>query len=186
MPRLLSVLLLSVALTITAATATAGELAGVTMPDTSTVGGAAVSLNGLGLRKVLFIKVYVIGLYTEKPARTEAEALNAGAWKADLHFLRGLEPQKITDGIQDGFERNSAAQIGALQARLDTFKTFFTKVVEGDVAQLAWEPGKGTVVRVNGSEKGVVPGKDFADALLKVWLGGDPVQEDIKAGMLGG
>ena len=58
--------------------------------------------------------------------------------------------------------------------------------MDGDVAQLAWEPGKGTVVRVNGKELGVVPDKDFADALLKVWLGGDPVQEDIKAGMLGG
>lgn len=186
MHRLLTALALGLALTITAAPAHAGELAGVTMDDTSTVGGHAVSLNGLGLRKVLFIKVYVIGLYTEKAAKTEAAALASGAWKVDLHFLRGLEPQKITDGIQDGFERNSAPQIGALQGRLDTFKALFTKVVEGDVAQLAWEPGKGTVVRVNGSEKGVVAGKDFADALLKVWLGGDPVQDDMKEGMLGG
>ena len=32
---------------------------------------------------------------------------------------------------------------------------------------------------------GTIEGKDFADALLKVWLGADPVQSDIKDGMLG-
>ncbi len=185
MHRLLPALLLGFALSVVAPQAHGAELAGVSMDDTSTVAGKAVTLNGLGLRKVLFIKVYVIGFYSEKPAGTEAAALASGAWKVDLHFLRGLEPQKITDGIQDGFERNSASQIGALQGRLDTFKAFFTKVAKGDVAELAWEPGRGTVARVNGKELGVVPDKDFADALLKVWLGGDPVQEDIKAGMLG-
>jgi hypothetical protein len=30
-----------------------------------------------------------------------------------------------------------------------------------------------------------VEGKDFADALFSVWLGKDPADDDLKAGMLG-
>lgn len=182
--RLLTALLLGLALTLTAASADAAEHFGVTLTDTTTVGGKTAKLNGAGLRKVLFIKVYVIGLYTQSAVTSEAAALSAGPWSVKLHFLRGLEPQKITDGIQDGFERNSAANIGALQARLDTFKTFFVKAATGDICELAWDGSK-TIVTVNGAVKGNVEGKDFADALLKVWLGGDPVQQDIKDGMLG-
>ena len=187
MTRLLTALLVSLSLLVAVPAAShAAERNGITLKDSDTVAGKAVQLNGTGLRAVLFIKVYVLGFYTEKKAKTTDEALAAGAWKVQLHFMRGLEPEKITDGIQDGFTKNSAAQIGALQARLDTFKTFFPKVAKGDVVELAWEPGKGTVARVNGAEKGSIEGKDFADALLKVWLGNDPVQDDIKEGMLGG
>jgi hypothetical protein len=164
----------------------AAEHYGVTLSDDASVAGKAVKLNGVGLRSVLFIKVYVLGFWTETPATTTEAALASGAWKVQLHMLRGLEPEKITDGIQEGFSKNSAAQIGALQERLDTFKTFFSKVGKGDVIELSWEPGKGTVARLNGAEKGSISGKDFADALLKVWIGADPVQDDIKAGMLGG
>ena len=183
--RSLSAVLLSLSL-LAAAPASAREHVGVTLSDTATVADKAVQLNGVGLRSVLFIKVYVLGFWTESKVTTTAAALAGGAWKVQLHLLRGLEPEKITDGIQTGFERNSAAQVGALQARLDTFKTFFAAVNKGDVIELAWEPGRGTVTRLNGKERGVIDGKDFADALLKVWLGDDPVQEDMKAGMLGG
>jgi hypothetical protein len=39
---------------------------------------------------------------------------------------------------------------------------------------------------VNGAEKGVLELKDFADALFAVWLGANPVQEDLKKKLLGG
>ncbi len=177
---------LFVALSLVASPALAANHHGVDLADTATVAGKSVTLNGAGLRSVLFIKVYVIGFWTEKKVTTTNDAIASGAWKVQLHFLRGLEAEKITDGIQDGFAKNSSAQLSALQPKLDTFKGYFPKVAKGDVVELAWQPGKGTVTRVNGAEKGVIEGKDFADALLKVWLGGDPVQQDIKDGMLGG
>jgi len=46
-------------------------------------------------------------------------------------------------------------------------------------------PGKGTVVTAKGTEKGTIEGKDFADALFAVWLGPNPVQEDLKKALLG-
>ncbi|MDQ5917154.1 MAG: hypothetical protein QG660_263, partial [Pseudomonadota bacterium] len=49
-----------------------------------------------------------------------------------------------------------------------------------------WIPEKGTILTINGQMKGKeIPGEDFANALLRVWLGEDPVQNDLKQGLLG-
>ena len=58
-------------------------------------------------------------------------------------------------------------------------------VVTGDLIVLTYVPGKGTILTARGQQKGVVEGKDFADALFSVWLGGDPVQGDLKKALLG-
>jgi hypothetical protein len=41
------------------------------------------------------------------------------------------------------------------------------------------------MVTAKSVEKGVIEGKDFADALFSVWLGANPVQEDLKKALLG-
>jgi hypothetical protein len=42
------------------------------------------------------------------------------------------------------------------------------------------------MVSAKAAEKGVIEGKDFADALFSVWLGANPVQVDLKTALLGG
>ena len=37
----------------------------------------------------------------------------------------------------------------------------------------------------NGRPLGTIEGRDFGDAMLKVWMGPDPVSDDLKAQMLG-
>ena len=49
-----------------ASLALAGEVAGVRMPDTVTVEGKTLALNGMGLRTRVVFKVYVASLYLEK------------------------------------------------------------------------------------------------------------------------
>ena len=46
-------------------------------------------------------------------------------------------------------------------------------------------PGRGTTVVVGEAEARTrIEGKDFADALFRVWLGEDPVDSDLKDKML--
>jgi hypothetical protein len=74
----------------------------------------------------------------------------------------------------------------ALKARLAKLATMIPNVEKGDQILMTWVPGKGTVVSAKGAEKGVIEGKDFADALFAVWLGPTPVQADLKTALLGG
>jgi len=168
-----------------AAVLLAGEVAGVRMPDTVTVEGKTLKLNGMGLRKKVVFKVYVAGLYLETPSKDAAAIISLDQIKRmQLSVLRSLKASQVTEAISEGFEKNSKAQMGALKDRLSKFNAMFADVVEGDQILMTYVPGKGTLVSVKGAEKGAVEGKDFADALFSVWLGGNPVQEDLKKALL--
>jgi hypothetical protein len=170
-----------------AAVVLAGEVAGVKMADTVTVEGKTLKLNGMGLRKKVVFKVYVAGLYLETPSPA-GEALIASDQikRMQLSVLRSLKSKQVTEAIEEGFEKNSKAQMGALKDRLGKFGAMISDVVEGDQIVMTYVPGKGTIVSVKGTDKGVIEGKDFADALFAVWLGPNPVQEDLKKALLHG
>lgn len=165
----------------------AGEAASVKMPDTITVEGKALKLNGIGLRKKLMFKVYVAGLYIETPTKAPEAIITSDQIKRmALHILRNLKASQVTEAIEEGFEKNSRSQMAALSDRLKKFSSLFSDVVEGDEIQMTYIPNKGTSVSIKGAEKGTVEGKDFADALFSVWLGPNPVQEDLRKALVGG
>jgi Chalcone isomerase-like len=170
-----------------AAAALAGEVAGVRIPDMATVEGKTLKLNGMGLRKKVVFKVYVAGLYLEQPSKDPRAIVSSDQIKSiRLSILRSLQAGKITEAITEGFEKNSKADMPALKARLERFNAMFPDVKEGDEIVMTYVPGKGTIVTAKGVEKGVIEGKDFADALFSVWLGPNPVQEDLKKALLAG
>ncbi|MFY9552370.1 MAG: chalcone isomerase family protein [Thermoanaerobaculia bacterium] len=163
------------------------EVAGVKLPETITVDGKTLKLNGAGLRKKFIVKVYVAGLYLEKPSKDAAAALASNDAKSmRLHILRSLKGSKVSEAIVEGFERTSKEQMPKLQARLQKLSQMIPDVAEGDEIGLTWLPDKGTVVTVRGTDRGTIEGRDFADALFAVWLGPNPVQEDLKIALLGG
>ena len=61
----------------------------------------------------------------------------------------------------------------------------FTDAKKGEIIILDYAPENGTKVIIAGVEKGVIPGKDFNDAMLSIWLGDKPVSKDLKAKLLG-
>lgn len=163
------------------------DVGGVKLPDTVTVEGKTLSLNGGGIRKKMLFKVYVAGLYVERPSKDASAILASGEAKSmRLHILRSLKGKQISDAIEEGFQKNSQEQIARLKDRLDKLAAMFPDVAEGDEIALTWIPDKGTVVSVRGTERGTIEGRDFADALFAVWIGPNPVQDDLKKGLLGG
>jgi hypothetical protein len=171
---------------VTALPALGKEVAGVSLPETTTVDGKALKLNGMGLRKKMVFKVYVAGLYLETPSKDAASVISSDQIKRmQLSVLRSLSSHQVNEAIEEGFEKNSKANMAALKARLEKLGTMIPNVEKGDQILLTYVPGKGTVVSAKNAEKGVIEGKDFADALFSVWLGANPVQEDLKEALLG-
>src|SRR5438128_7294625 len=179
--------LLGLVLSLAAAITLAGEVAGVSLPDTTTVEGKTLKLNGMGLRTKVVFKVYVAGLYLETPSKDAAAVISSDQVKQmELSLLRSLDHSKITEAITEGFEKNSKSQLAGVKARLNRLNSMIPNVEKGDRITLTYVPGKGTIVSAKNVEKGVIEGKDFADALFAVWLGPNPVQADLKKGLLGG
>ncbi len=165
----------------------AGELAGVTMPDQVTVSGNSLVLNGMGLRKKLWIKVYVGGLYLKGRTHDAAEAVNApGAKRMVMHFLTNKATKsKMDDAWMEGFENNNPEQWDALRGRVEQFISFFGDMRDGTDVEMTIEPETGVTVLIDGQVKGAIQGEDFAKALLNVWLGPEPPSDDFKEGVLG-
>jgi hypothetical protein len=165
----------------------AGSLAGVTMDDQVTISGKSLQLNGMGLRKKLWVKVYVGGLYLESRASNTDQIVSSGQTiMVAMHFLTDRATKaKMDEAWREGFEANSPQSYAALKSRVETFIAFFGDMKEGDEIKMAMVPGEGTTVTLNGQEKGKIEGDDFAKALLLVWLGSAPPTEELKEGMLG-
>jgi len=171
-------------------TVLARQLDDVTLPDSVVLDGTEVNLqlNGMGYRTKFIFDIYVGALYTETKvdSRDAAQALT-GPKRVLMHIVYDeVSKEKMGGGWQEGFEENNSEEgLKALQSRLTTFKGFFPDLKNGDIVLLDYIPASGTRVTINGSEKGVIEGADFYTALLDVWLGEEPADDDLKDAMLG-
>jgi hypothetical protein len=165
--------------------ALAGELSGVTLPDTLKAGEKTLKLNGLGLRKKAIFKVYVGGLYLESPSKDAGAILASDQAKAvRMHFLRDLTKAQLVEAFQEGFEGNVKDR-APQKATFDKMLALIPDVKEGSTLTFTYLPGKGTTLSAGNKELGVFEGKGFADAVFSIWLGPKPPSEDLKTGMLG-
>lgn len=171
--------------------AVAVELEGVKVADTVQVENAALNLNGAGVRSIVFFKMYVIGLYlADKQHSAEAILADTAPKRIALHVLVGeAGAERFVGGFHKGIEKNhSEAQLAVLRERLAAFEQLFgadRTFKRGDVIAFDWLPGTGTRVSLNGAELGRIAGDDFYRALLLIWLGSKPVNDDLKKALQG-
>ncbi|MCB1213941.1 MAG: chalcone isomerase family protein [Deltaproteobacteria bacterium] len=164
----------------------AAELAGVTLPDQLKVDEQILQLNGLGLRKKAFIKVYVAGLYLpEKEASAKKILSKDQSRYVVMHFVRDVGKDKVCDAWLEGLNNNTAHPSDDLKAKMKTLCDYMEDIQKDQTYVFVYRPGKGTEVLVKGQSKGFIQGKDFADALLACLIGPNPPGEAFKAGLLG-
>jgi hypothetical protein len=180
-------LLLGLALSTLAAPAFAGELAGVTLPDTATVGAQQMVLNGLGVRKKFFIKIYVGGLYLPAKENSADKVLATdGARRMVMSFVYSVSQKQMCDAWDEGLEATSPNPAADVQKAFKTLCTFMEDIPKGNQMVLTYDPASGTAVDVNGKTKGTLPGKATADAILRTWIGAGALPgEDFKKAVLG-
>ena len=169
------------------------ELEGVQLEERAQVDGQRLELNGIGLRTRYFFKVYVAGLYLPQKASSAQTALDApGAKRIVLVMLRDASAEQFVDSIAAGLDANhSEAELEKIQPRVDEL---FAKIravsqaKEGMRIVLDYSPSSGsTTLFVDGQAQGApMAGEAFFRVLLRIWLGENPVQEDLKKMLLGG
>jgi len=167
--------------------ALAREVAGVDFPETASVAGTELKLNGAGLRKKFIIKVYAGGLYLAQPSADANAIVVADAPKrVRMVFLRDVDKAKIMETYKEGFEANSAGPaLAGLLAKLERLSPALADMKSGGEMSVAYEPGKGTTVTAAGGGSVTVEGKEFADAMFRLWLGQKPAGDGLKSAFLG-
>ncbi len=198
MNKIIAMLLLAFSLPALAAL----EVAGVKFEDTAKVmrsgipgdGAGDTVINGAGLRGVLFLKGYAMALYLPQKATATADVLTMkGAKRIHIVLLRDASGETFAGSLVSGMQKNHSEQeIVPLNSRIEAFKATMLgvgTVSKGAVVDLDWLPDVGggvTRLTINGDKKGEdVAGEDFYRALLKIWLGDKPIQDDLKERLLG-
>jgi Chalcone isomerase-like len=180
------------------ALATAGAVAqpvereGVKLEPTAQVGGAALQLNGAGVRTRAIFKVYVAGLYVPAKSNSAATLLGQkGPRRMALTMLRNVDADSFAGPLNEGLKNNhSEAQVTAFKPQIDAMNVALKAIDEakkGDTLHFEYLPESGTRITVNGQQKGPsIAGEDFYTAMLRIWLGDKPADGDLKKGLLGG
>jgi Chalcone isomerase-like len=171
--------------------ANANDVAGVKLDERIELGSSELVLNGAGLRKQMFCKVYVVGLYLTEKKKSSAEVLALGGPKRlSITLMRDLPGRKLVESLTNGIRDNSSPEEqAAMNDRLGNLAAdllAFGQGQQGEVITFDWLPDAGTRVRRNGQGKaGAIPGDDLYCALLKNWLGAHPSNGGLKKALLG-
>lgn len=165
--------------------ARAATLAGVTLPDSASVGGQTLVLNGLGLREKYTLDIYVGGLYLPARTRDPAAIIAMDVPKrVVMHFVYDEVPkEKLAETLYEGLAKYP--EFAHLKPSVDIAAATAEDVVAGDQMIYEYIPGKGTIITVKGRQKAVIPGRDFMTLVFNLYLGPHPASEALKRGMLG-
>lgn len=168
------------------------EIHGVKLEDTATVAGNNLVLNGAGTRYKVIFKVYVAGLYLAQKAETPDKVINQpGSKRLSVTMLREVDADELgkllTRGIEDNMGKAALSKLVPGLARMGQIFADQKKLVAGDNFLIDWIPGQGTVITVKGQIQGE-PFKEpeFFSALMSVWLGPKPADDQLKSALLGG
>lgn len=173
------------------ATGQALEVAGARFDEHLRLGDSALELNGAGVRSKFMFKVYALGLYLPRQTADAGQAIaQPGPKRIRIVTLRDVGADMFIEGLTKGLEKNhGATELAALKPRMDQFAATLRGIGEltkGSVVTLDQLPGGATRLAANGKPLGPdIPGEDFYQALLRIWLGDKPAQDSLKAEMLG-
>lgn len=167
------------------------ELAGVSYAPSVAVGNARLALNGAGIRYKAVFKVYTAGLYLGgKAATPEAVYAAAGPKRLHISMLRDIEANEFGKMFTDGMQKNaSREEFGkAIPGTLALAELFASrkKLATGDYFYVDYTPGLGTQVLINGKPAGdPIKEPEFFNTLIKIWLGKNPADWQLKDALLG-
>jgi hypothetical protein len=169
------------------------DVGGVNVPDTATVAGKELKLNGAGMRAIVILgKYYAIGLYLGEKKTTPADVQAvAGPRRISLHIQKEINSEEFGQLFITSMNKNSTkeekAKVVGQTVKFGEMFAALEPVKKGDIVTLDWVPGTGTMAQLNGKKIGeVMPDIAFYNAVLRIWLGEMPAQESVKRELLGG
>ncbi|RTL46968.1 MAG: hypothetical protein EKK53_01130 [Burkholderiales bacterium] len=184
------------ALAVAALPAQAVRYEGQDFPDTLSLGGSTLTLNGTGKRQVAIYPLYLAALYVpQKASAADAIYAQPGPKRLEMRIViplvKDVSTQEFVKAINKGVNRNSTdAEKAAVEERLKQFNAAIAevgRVKKGDLLHIDYLPAQGgTILTVNGKVWGKpIEGQDFYTAFLKVFLGDHNSDERLRTGLLG-
>jgi len=162
----------------------AAEISGVQFSEFYQNQGIRMSLQGTGLKTMLFFKAFVAGYYTNLP--NAADPLGEFSKRIEVEYFVNIPGKKLNNYTIEQMKANiSEEMFQSLSAQIKLMGEYFVDLKKGDRFALTYIPGRGTEFSHNGRVTGVIPGLAFAKALFSVWIGEKPFDPQLKEQIYG-
>lgn len=166
--------------------AEAAEIAGVQLPDTKSVAGKTLLLNGYGLRVWSFLKIpiYVAGLYLEHPNHDADAIIRSPETKVlTFRFEQTIDAERARSAWRTGLARNCGEPCQLDPSDVERFLAQVPAMHDGDSFELRFTAHTAEIT-ANGRMLGRIDGAALADAVLAAFLGPKPGAPDLKQALL--
>ena len=167
------------------------EVSGVRFAPHQQMDGRTLTLNGAGVRVKMIIKVYALGLYLPQPEADPLAVMSADVpQRVQMVLLRDVDAERMAHSLGHGMlEGLSGGQQAALSDRVHQLMQALIHrgdANRGDVVIADYRPGVGTRISVSGQPVCAdIPGADFKQAFLGMWLGGHAADDGLRRKLLG-
>tara|TARA_R110001583_G_scaffold55355_4_gene168329 strand:- start:1650 stop:2246 length:597 start_codon:yes stop_codon:yes gene_type:complete len=151
---------------------------------------AELKLNGASMR-ILYgvVDTYIGKLYVENPETDPDALIEADEFKRMVFkiVMKRISGRRIAKAMYEALQLNvTREEASVLEDRLQLLVTMFdSSLKKGQESYVEWVPSEGSRIVLNGEVKGMIPGKDLYDALLRIWIGENPVGSTFKRQVLG-
>ncbi len=151
----------------------AAKKADVELPDTMSLEGKELVLNGIGIRRatIFNVKVYVGGLYVLKKSQNSNEIINQDNPKhITMKFVRDVDADDLQDAWLEGFKAAvTEADRKPLMEAFNKFNATMRDMEEGEAILINFLD-QGVQVSVKGQKHPFIGDKAFSKALLSIWF----------------
>jgi len=167
------------------------DLSGMRFPETIQIEGQRLVLNGAALRTWGMFRVYAIALYVNEDSKSKIDPINTdGMRRVSLVLLRDTKASELAEALREGIKENHSDEAyNALLPRIQqliSMNLSFGSAPEGSQVNIDYLPNRGTRFSFNDQLKGEpIPGADFYQSILRIWLGPKPPMHSIKEALLG-
>lgn len=150
-----------------------------------------LQLNGSGTRRKAVFQIYTAALYLGQPARSLQQVVEQdGPKRLLVQMLRDIDANELGKLFTQGIERNTQReQFARLVPGILHISELFARqkrLKKGDSFSLDWVPATGLSIRINNQAPSApMNDPEFFAALLSIWLGPQPADEQLKAALLG-
>lgn len=181
----------AVSLLVASGLSSAMLLDGNNIPEQQQVHGQDLQLNGAGARSAMGTKIYLAALYLPNKSQDADTAINAASSKRMLlQFKRNVRATVVVASLRDGIKQNASdSELNVLQPALQQMESALSDIYEtrsGDRLALDFAKDGSVALFYNDTPAGNLSGPSIGPAMLKIWLGKKPANDELKNALLAG
>lgn len=159
----------------------------VNFPMQLTLNNSELKLNGQGVRRQYLTTLYSLGLYLTEKSDKDVQ-ISKSKDNMNIRLIiesKYLSKSKLQSAVVKEFKKQAGSKYEIHKAQLNKFLFCFNGgVKKGNTYDFNFVDSYTLVILKNGTQVQRITGLEFKEIFYNIWLGSNPVDNDLKYSLL--